>query len=69
MAVMKAKEYYEDGYRYVVDIDLAKYFDTVNHDILMDMVNGTYGGVRGRESDYSAGLSPTRFMSHQFCQR
>jgi len=38
MAVMKAKEYYEDGYRYVVDIDLAKYFDTVNHDILMDMV-------------------------------
>jgi group II intron reverse transcriptase/maturase len=38
MAVMKAKEYYEDGYKYVVDIDLAKYFDTVNHDILMDMV-------------------------------
>jgi len=38
MAVMKAKEYYEDGYRYVVDIDLEKYFDTVNHDILMDMV-------------------------------
>jgi len=38
MAVMKAKEYYEGGYRYVVDIDLAKYFDTVNHDILMDMV-------------------------------
>jgi len=38
MAVMKAKEYYEDGHKYVVDIDLAKYFDTVNHDILMDMV-------------------------------
>ena len=38
MAVMKAKEYYEEGYKYVVDIDLAKYFDTVNHDILMDMV-------------------------------
>jgi group II intron reverse transcriptase/maturase len=38
MAVMKAKEYYEDGFGYVVDIDLAKYFDTVNHDILMDMV-------------------------------
>ena len=38
MAVMKAKEYYEDGYKYVVNIDLAKYFDTVNHDILMDMV-------------------------------
>jgi len=38
MVIMKAKEYYEDGYGYVVDIDLAKYFDTVNHDILMDMV-------------------------------
>jgi len=37
-AIMKAKGYYEEGYRYVVDIDLAKYFDTVNHDILMDMV-------------------------------
>jgi len=38
MAIMKSKEYYEVGYRYVVDIDLAKYFDTVNHEILMDMV-------------------------------
>jgi group II intron reverse transcriptase/maturase len=38
MAVMKAKGYYEDGYVCVVDIDLEKYFDTVNHDILMDMV-------------------------------
>jgi group II intron reverse transcriptase/maturase len=37
-AVMKAKEYYEEGYAHVVDIDLEKYFDTVNHDILMDMV-------------------------------
>jgi group II intron reverse transcriptase/maturase len=38
MAIMKAKKYYEEGYKYVADIDLAKYFDTVNHDILMDMV-------------------------------
>jgi group II intron reverse transcriptase/maturase len=37
-AMKKAKEYYEQGYKYVVDIDLAKYFDTVNHDLLMDMV-------------------------------
>jgi len=37
-AIEKAKEYYEQGYTYVVDIDLAKYFDTVNHEILMDMV-------------------------------
>ncbi len=31
-AMKKAKEYYEQGYTRVVDIDLAKYFDTVNHD-------------------------------------
>jgi len=37
-AIKRAKEYYDEGYRYVVDIDLAKYFDTVNHEILIDMV-------------------------------
>lgn len=31
----RAKEYYEDGYRTVVDIDMKQYFDTVNHDKLM----------------------------------
>lgn len=37
-AVAKAKEYMEQGYKWVVDIDLAKYFDTVNHDKLMALV-------------------------------
>jgi len=37
-AIKRAKEYYEQGYTHVVDIDLAKYFDTVNHDLLIDMV-------------------------------
>jgi group II intron reverse transcriptase/maturase len=37
-AIKRAKEYYEQGYTQVVDIDLAKYFDTVNHDLLIDMV-------------------------------
>jgi RNA-directed DNA polymerase len=37
-AIKKAKEYIEDGYKWVVDIDLAKYFDTVNHDKLMALV-------------------------------
>jgi len=37
-AVLKAKEYIEQGYKWVVDIDLAKYFDTVNHDILMALI-------------------------------
>lgn len=37
-AVKRAREYIEDGYSWVVDIDLAKYFDTVNHDKLMALV-------------------------------
>lgn len=37
-AIKKAKEYYEQGYSNVVDIDLARYFDTVNHDLLIRMV-------------------------------
>lgn len=34
-AVRKARDYIEEGYTWVVDIDLAKFFDTVNHDRLM----------------------------------
>lgn len=37
-AIRKALEYYNEGYIQVVDLDLAKYFDTVNHDILTDML-------------------------------
>lgn len=37
-AIRKSKEYYEQGYRKVVDIDLEKYFDTVNHDMLIEMI-------------------------------
>ena len=34
-AIRKAKGYIEDGYRWVVDMDLEKFFDKVNHDRLM----------------------------------
>lgn len=34
-AIAKAQEYITQGYRVVVDIDLEKFFDTVNHDKLM----------------------------------
>jgi len=30
-AIEKAKEYYEEGYRVVVDCDLKSYFDTIHH--------------------------------------
>ena len=35
-AVMQAQQYVQAGYRTVVDVDLEKFFDRVNHDILMD---------------------------------
>lgn len=34
-AVLQARQYVADGYRFVVDMDLEKFFDRVNHDILM----------------------------------
>ena len=34
-AVMQGKRYMVDGYTYVVDMDLSKFFDRVNHDRLM----------------------------------
>jgi group II intron reverse transcriptase/maturase len=37
-AVEKARKYVAEGNRWVVDIDLEKFFDRVNHDILMSRI-------------------------------
>ncbi|GAH11757.1 unnamed protein product [marine sediment metagenome] len=37
-AIKKARQYINRGYTWVVDIDLEKYFDTVNHDKLMSLI-------------------------------
>jgi len=37
-AVKQAQNYIQEGYRWVVDMDLEKFFDKVNHDILMARV-------------------------------
>jgi RNA-directed DNA polymerase len=37
-AVARAQEYIASGHDWVVDIDLEKFFDRVNHDILMGLV-------------------------------
>jgi RNA-directed DNA polymerase len=37
-AVKQAREYVREGRRWVVDLDLEKFFDRVNHDILMARV-------------------------------
>jgi len=38
-AVLNAQSYVQSGRRVVVDVDLEKFFDQVNHDILMDRVS------------------------------
>ena len=40
-AVEKMRNLYNQGYCYVVDIDLSKYFDTINHDLLLEMLRRT----------------------------
>lgn len=37
-AVLRAREHITAGHRWVVDLDLAKFFDRVNHDVLMARV-------------------------------
>jgi RNA-directed DNA polymerase len=37
-AVARAQEYIKEGYQTVVDVDLEKFFDRVNHDVLMNRV-------------------------------
>lgn len=34
-AVLQAQRYVQEGRRFVVDVDLSKFFDRVNHDVLM----------------------------------
>jgi len=43
-AVRKAQQYIQEGRRWVVDVDLEKFFDRVNHDVLM-------GKLRNRIAD------------------
>ena len=37
-AILKVKEYAEQGYTYAVVLDLSKYFDTLNHEILINLL-------------------------------
>jgi group II intron reverse transcriptase/maturase len=38
-AIVQAQAHIEAGYRIVVDVDLEKFFDRVNHDVLMDRLS------------------------------
>lgn len=45
-AIKQASEYVTEGYNIVVDIDLEKFFDQVNHDILMSRLARRIGDKR-----------------------
>ena len=40
-ALLEAKKTISDGYHYVVDLDLERFFDTVNHSKLIEILNRT----------------------------
>lgn len=40
-AILKAKEIMNEGYKWVVDLDLEKFFDTVNQDLLISIIRRT----------------------------
>ena len=37
-AIIRVKEYAEQGYTYAVCLDLSKYFDTLNHELLLNLL-------------------------------
>lgn len=41
MAIIKALEYFNDGYDWIIDIDLETFFDKVNHDKLIGIIRRT----------------------------
>lgn len=40
-AILKVKEIMNEGYKWVVDLDLEKFFDTVNQDLLISIIRRT----------------------------
>jgi len=45
-AMRKVKEYADEGYRYVAEVDLSKYFDTLNHELLMNLLRKQIQDIR-----------------------
>ena len=46
-AVLKAQKYINDGYQYIVDIDLKNFFDEVDHALLLELL---YRKIKCRET-------------------
>ena len=50
-AVRQARAYISEGYKVVVDIDLEKFFDRVNHDKLMNLLSQKDSGQAAAQAD------------------
>jgi retron-type reverse transcriptase len=48
-AIRQIMSYAEQGYGFAVVIDLSKYFDTPNHDLLMNLMRKTIQDTRVRQ--------------------
>jgi RNA-directed DNA polymerase len=58
-AVLAAQQYVQQGYRVVVDVDLEKFFDRINHDVLIDRLQkriGDAGVIRLIRAFLNAGI-------------
>jgi RNA-directed DNA polymerase len=63
-AVEQAQAYIATGHGFVVDIDLEKFFDRVNHDVLMGLIAKRVGDKRLRGGSARAGND---LAAHQGC--
>ena len=68
-AILAAQQHVQDGFRVVVDVDLTKFFDRVNHDILIDRLRKRVddpGVIRLVRAYLNAGIMDDGVVSERF---
>jgi len=68
-AVLAAQSYVQSGRRVVVDVDLEKFFDRVNHDILIDRLQkrlGDTGVIRLIRAYLNSGMMDGGVVQHRY---
>ncbi|WP_445734038.1 reverse transcriptase domain-containing protein [Mariniflexile sp.] len=77
-ALNKYKDYITEGYKYAVDMDLEKFFDTVNQNKLIELMSRTLTSTVNfienklslkvnREKTVVAYISKIKFLGYSFC--
>ena len=46
MAMEKVLQYLNEGYEWIVDLDIEKFFDTINHDKLISILRENVNDVQ-----------------------